>query len=475
MALTTDQEEVLKQIIEAFQNGKRIQDLPAVKGTDPYKMLVEVIDEDGESKKAAPIELVPYVEQNYAYGVEFDVSVSSPTCTRIGNSDLHKSCPIQNGMRGCLLADDGTVQEYLEDGSWENATRDGSKGQVMVEIPRHYRRFETEGNKRRVYLSEIHLPGFEVVPKMYVSAYEAALDRTNSKLASVVNTTEQYRGGNNNADYDAASNTFLGRPVTQVNRTNFRKYARNRNTDTTEWNCMTYLAQKTLYWLFVVEYATLNTQAAFNAERTEDGFRQGGLGDGVSNINRNTWNTFNGRYPFIPCGYTDSLGNGTGCIDYEMPTEYSATTVKVSVPRYHGIENPFGHIWQWTDGINVKRTSGDTGTSQVFVCYDPSKFSDTAYDGYEYVGDEARTEGYIKEEIFGAGGEIIPKTVGGSSSTFFCDYHHTNQSNGLFGLLFGGSAYRGSSCGLADASSSDVPSYADSNIGSRLCFHPSTE
>ena len=79
----------------------------------------------------------------------------------------------------------------------------------MVEIPAHYRRFETEGTKQRCYLSEYALPGFELVPKCYVSAYEATVDRTNSKLASVVNLTAQYRGGGNNSSRDEQDNTDL--------------------------------------------------------------------------------------------------------------------------------------------------------------------------------------------------------------------------------------------------------------------------
>ena len=53
------------------------------------------------------------------------------------------------------------------------------------------------------------LPGFIEVPKMYRSAYEATIDRTLSattKLASVVNTTAAFRGGNNNT---AVSYTHL--------------------------------------------------------------------------------------------------------------------------------------------------------------------------------------------------------------------------------------------------------------------------
>ena len=58
---------------------------------------------------------------------------------------------------------------------------------------------------------------------------------------------------------------------------------------------MTYDIQKELYWLFAIEYATLNSQAAFNAEKDSNGYAQGGLGAGVTNMS--DWGGFNGSYP----------------------------------------------------------------------------------------------------------------------------------------------------------------------------------
>ena len=68
-------------------------------------------------------------------------------------------------MRGCLLDDDGNVVEYLPENDWTTATRDGSKGQVMVEVPDHYRKFVTEGTKYRALISEYPLKGFHKVNK----------------------------------------------------------------------------------------------------------------------------------------------------------------------------------------------------------------------------------------------------------------------------------------------------------------------
>ena len=417
------------------------------------------------------------IEGLVMYGVEFDTAVSSPDCIRIGNSNLHRTLPVHSQMRGCLLNDDGEVTKYLNESDWTSETRDGSQGQVMVEIPEHYVKFETDGTKRRVKMSITPIVGYKKIGKYYISAYEATVQRSANKLCSVVNTDEDYRGGNNNSANDAQSNTFLGKAATSISRTNFRTYARNRKEGSTEWNCMTYDAQKDLYWLFVVEYATLNSQKAFNAAKTAEGYAQGGLGNGVTSLNGTKWNTFNGYYPVIPCGHTDSLGNGTGEVDYQMPEEYDTNVLTVKVPRYRGIENPFGHLWQWTDGINVRispnEPDGD-GLSKVYVCSDPSKFNDTNYDGYSYIGNEARTDGYVKSVIFGEGGEIMPSVVGGGSTTYFCDYHYTNipTSVTLRGVRFGGAANDGAGAGFVYAISDRVPSVANANIGSRLCFIP---
>lgn len=436
-----------------------------------------------DADKAVVTFLVPYAEDICAYGIEFDTEVSASDCKRVGSSDLHKTLPIQSRMRGCLLNDNGDVTKYLPEGTWEEETRDGSQGQVMVEIPAHYRKFYTNGTKRRPMISEVPLPGYKFVPKQYVSAYQASVQRSTQMLASVVNTDPDYRGGNNNAAYDQASNTLLGRPATAVSRTNFRAYARKRKPATAEWNCMIYDVQKTLFWLFAIEYATLNTQATFNAEPTAEGYRQGGLGSGVTNIDSKKWSAFNGYYPFIPCGFTDSLGNGTGIVPYTMPTEYdpeASSPLITYVPRYRGVENPFGHLFMWTDGVNIRISAtvenGGDGLSKVFVCHNPADFKDNGYDGYSYIGNEARDSGYVKEILFGEDGDIIPAVCqGAGSTTFFCDYHYTSfpeSGESLRGLLFGGSASRGAYAGFVCAYSDNAPSGALANFGSRLCFIP---
>lgn len=471
MALTPEQEAKVLQILSAFENGKRLNDLPHIGNANPFDLIVEVLDKDGETKQSKIATLLPYIEDQCSYGIEWDITVSSPLCTRIGNMALHKTLPVQSGMRGCLLSDTGTVVEYLHPTNWKAHNRDGSAGQVMVEIPAHYRKFTSEGNKRSARISEYPLPGYHFVPKKYVSAYEAVLDRTANKLCSIVNAGTQYRGGANQSDWDGTYRSLLGRPITVISRTSLRNAARARGAGS-QWNCCDYNSYKDVAWLFYIEYANLNCQAAFNAAKDANGYSQGGLGNGVTGMP--DWGGFNGAYPFVPCGHSDDLGNSSGEIAYVVQNAEGGTYATLYVPRYRGIENPFGHIWKFTDGINIEvKTDADGGTSKVFVADDPAKFNDSNYNGYTMRGLEARAEGYTKEMIIGTYGEIIPALVGGGTTVYWCDYHYTNiGASSLRGVLFGGDASNGATAGFGYAYSTNAPSFTDAAVGSRLCFLP---
>lgn len=171
-------------------------------------------------------------------------------------------------------------------------------------------------------------------------------------------------------------------------------------------------------------------------------------------------------------------GNNTGYVNYDMMNEAGEVQRTVQVPRYRGVENPFGHVWAWPDGVNVRisptEENGGDNLSKVFVTDDPSLFNDTNYEGYKYVGNEARTDGYIKSILFGEGGEIMAETVGGGSTTYFCDYHYTTipTVETLRGVLFGGYANYGGLAGLVSSDSVYEPSAPSTRFGSRLCFIP---
>lgn len=425
----------------------------------------------------------PKFPYDYYYGVQINVNVADPALVRVGRPELHVTLPVQSLMRRCLLDDNGNVTTYLhptdstktDTGAAADLT--GRRGQVMVEIPKHYRKFEFDGAIITALISLYPLPGFEEVPKMYRSAYEATVERSTNKLCSVANTSADYRGGNNNANYDNTYRSYLGRPATSISLTNFRNYARKRGAaglNGAGWNCDLYIAQVATYWLYVIEYANLNSQKAYNAQPTSEGYKQGGLGDGVTTWNGD-WNTFNGYNPFVPCGITNSLGNRTGVVDYTVDNG-AGITKTFAVPSYRGIENPFGHIWSWTDGCKCAiQSESDGGKSLFYVCNDPSKYQDSNYNDYEQRGELPRTNGYVKRMMVGQHGDNMPTEIGAGSTTYFCDYHYTNvPSSGVAmrGVLFGGGALHGAVAGLSCAYTDDAASSANTNVGSRLCFIP---
>ena len=405
------------------------------------------------------------------YGIEYNPTTD--TLTRIGDPTSHRVLPVQSQMRGVILDDLGNEVMEMPSDDWTSIDRSGALGQVMVRMPEFWAKFQVRpSGNLRIWLSSNPITGFmHIPPRSYVSAYEASLQRSTNKLCSVVNTTADFRGGNNQSAWDGTYRSQLGMPATNISLTNFRTYARNRNNGDTRWNQNIYDVHKWLFWLFAVEYCTFNSQAAYNANLDANGYHQGGLGAGVTNWRDTDWNNYNGRYPIVPCGYTDTLGNGTGVKSLAVKDANDSTLVTVSVPRYRGIENPFGHIWKWTDGVLVDVVSGSSGTSAVYACSRPSLFSSTSYSNYRSVGNELRSNSYVKEIHFGEYGDITAKTGGGSANTYFHDYHYTNtDSTSLRGLLFGGPSVHGANAGLVSSFSSYVPTFTNSRVGSRLCF-----
>lgn len=423
---------------------------------------------------------IPNAESLYSYGVSWQTGSLNATLARIGNLDLHRSLPIQNKMRGCTLADDGTVNHYFKD-DWsanEDGTpikKDGSDGMVMIEIPEFYVKCQSKNGIDSMSISEYALDGYTLVKKQYVSAYEATVDRTKSdtlKLASVVNTTANFRGGNNNAERDEAENTQLGMPLTSTTRVNFRKYARNRATGT-KWNMLDFFATNTIWLLYTIEYANWNSQLAFNAALTNDGFKQGGLGNGVTNVTGTDWNTFNNYYPIIPCGTSDSLGNGTGEVEYTLPSTFKPNNVvKVEVPRYRGIENPFGHLWKNVDGVIFDiKSDANGGTSTIYLAKTEADYGDTVTEGFSELGQLPRANGFISNTYLGT---FLPSAAtGAGSTTGRCDNFETIiASSSLRTLYYGGAAAYGTAAGLGCCTSDAPVGITGASYGSRLVYRP---
>ena len=455
--------------------------LPA--GGTVGQVLVNSGDGTGEWKDVEPGIDLTGLEDIYSYGVEWDSTVADPTLTRIGNPLLHKSLPVQSQYKGCV-ANGAKVNYYLDPNDWSKkadgtpSVLDGTDGTVRVHIPKFYGKSGVEGNKRWVRISTVKCDDTWVeIPEMLVDAYRSTVNQTGNKAVSVVNTTAQFRGGGNRTANDTylSSDKFrsdLGKPRTNISRANMRTYATNAGS---EMLCYEYY-KWIFYWAWVIEYATFNSQATYNAELTADGYHQGGLGPGITDWsnNANGWSGYNGTYPITPCGYCNDIGNFTGIKELVIPETVvnESTTVPTKtfkVPRWRGFDNPFGDIWTNLDGIILERTAANQPSS-VYTTSNPSAFGDdnTAKGKMTVAGKEIASDGYTKDFDLGSKGEIIPSVVGGSATTYMCDYHWCNTaSTSLRTLFVGGGAFAGGSAGLGYFDSSNGVGYVYSHVGFR--------
>lgn len=412
-------------------------------------------------------------ENELWYGVKFDLAnSSSPDGVRTGNMEMHKTLPIQSKMRGCTINNVDNVKKYLKADDWtkwEDGTviaQDSSQisPEMMVEIPEHYRLLvATPDNTVEVRMSEYNLPGYTKVEKKYIGAYEGMTSETLPNLLRSINNTKY-------------------KPKVSTTRNQFQVFARE-NSRTNNWNIYTYGAHRDLTWLFVVEYATLNSQKAFNANLTAEGYHQGGLGGGVTTgsvkINgADTWS-------FVPCGTTNSLGNGTGIIEYthtNTNAEGASTGTKVvNVPRYRGIENPFGHVWKNVIDVVVAGTD-----NSVYICKDYTKFgtfeggtNPTAEQliaaGYELQDfkESTITGQYVKKLVNNNQADLFPTVVGNgaSATTYYCDYHWTSATATPRTLLIGGGSDYGSGAGLFGLYSAAGLVASSASVGTRITFY----
>ena len=411
-------------------------------------------------------------ENELWYGVKFDLAnSSSPDGVRTGNMEMHRTLPIQSKMRGCTINNDDNTKRYLkaddwtkwEDGSTVIVDHNNFTPDYFIEIPEHYRLLvATPDNTVEIRMSEYNLPGYTKVEKKYIGAYEGYIDDS---------TTLRSLGGNVHR-------------IPAVNNTRERlQILTRKNNRTNNWNIYTYDAHRDLTWLFVVEYATLNSQKAFNANLTAEGYHQGGLGDGVTSGTV----TVNGAttYSFVPCGTTNSLGNGTGIIEYthtNTNAEGTSTGTKVvNVPRYRGIENPFGHVWKNVIDVVVAGTD-----NSVYICKDYAKFGTfeggtkpTAEQliaaGYELQDfKESTISGqYVKKLVNNNQADLFPAIVGNgaSATTYYCDYHWTNVTATPRTLLVSGCSVNGSLAGLFVLYSHGGLDASYASVGTRITFY----
>lgn len=403
------------------------------------------------------------------YGVSWSETSSNPDCTRIGNMDMHRSLPIQSMMKPFafqtqpLYKDQFVPMKENFSEAMYGHVNNGEAGQVastvnvMIKIPEFwYVDDYTPGTKtHNLKICPHAKPGWYHHKEAYVSAYEAFNFDNKGRLVSMRSVV----------------------PTVNFNRTNGRTWARANGFDgEAKWNLYTYEEHRAICHLFLVEYATRNSQKAVNTKLTPEGFRQGGLGSGCTTGAA----TINGAqtWSFIPTGSSDSLGSGSGevtvTIQQTDSSGHNTSTITRKCNRYRGIENPFGHIWKHTDDIISKY---EAPYRTWYKSVKPDQFATNKNNSYKPLCSVDNVNVGYKTEIKATPAcDFFSMSVsGGSETTYWCDYNWDNTDASEHCLLIGGRSDYGGAAGLFGLRSADGVGTSSANIGSRLTYLPWAE
>ena len=331
---------------------------------------------------------IPY----YIYGVKIDTTNSNPETALTYTDDAIGFIPASgnngsfsygswqdkfpfNQIKPCLLKSDLTVNYYLNpnnyaqkiDGVTASDITSGTDGDVMIEFPIVYWKFETIGTDLYVRYSDTqidasykplaHMRGTTVKDKCYISAYLGY--NLSSKLRSLSGQTP-YAGGT-----APAGTIGTCRTLAQANGTGFDQ--------------MAYFQILMLQVLFIIMFKSRDSQTA--------------LGRGYVDGNSTT----------IATGGTDAKG-----------LFYGETTGKLQ-NKFCGIEDFYGNLRYWIDGF-----FSDASRNMLIG---NQNFNDTG-SGYTSYGQGATADigGYISAVQGGTETGFVAKATAGSATTFFADY-----------------------------------------------------
>ncbi len=406
------------------------------------------------------------------YGVSWSETSSNPDCTRIGNMDMHRSLPIQSMMKGYLYFKDGnplyrmlklndswTKCENYSAGGWRDVATllENNNINVMIKIPEFWwiDDYIESTETHNLKICPHAKPGWYHHKEAYVSAYEGYID----------------------GNYYISSKNKI--PSVNFTRSTVRPKARANGLGNS-WNIYTYNEHRAICHLFLIEYATRNSQKAVNTALTVEGFRQGGLGSGCTTGTV----TINGAttYSFIPTGSSDSLGSGSGEVTVTIQQTDSSgsntTTTTRKCNRYRGIENPFGHVWKHTDDVISVYISG-YGARFWYKCDSPDHFGDSISNGnpyYKNIAANAVVTGYKTKIVTTSTCDFFALSCNnGSETTYWCDYNWDNTDGSLHCLLIGSRSDNGGQAGLFALDSYNGVGTSGAGIGSRLTYLPWAE
>ena len=218
-------------------------------------------------------------------------------------------------------------------------------------------------------------------------------------------------------------------PLTNITRATARTNSRKKGS---KWQQYDYASWCAVWLLYLVEFSDWDSQSKIGR----------GYVDGNSSA--------------ISSGGTDSMIYHTG--------RAAGTDGKTAV-QYRHIENPYGNVFEWIDGINFS-----DGT--VYVCLNPASYADDTATNYTNIGSKIQSDGYITAIGVASAMPLAfyPTAVGGSETTYIPDFAYYNS--GWRVLRVGGDWGGGGAAGLFYFYANYTSSYTYSYVGARLLFHP---
>jgi hypothetical protein len=375
---------------------------------------------------------------------------------------------VHDKIRGCVLNDNGTVNYYLNPETWaqkEDGTASdltGTDGNVMVEIPKFYYRIERSGTKTTWKVSAVQQSGYKVHPAFikdgvevdfrYYGAYDACVfDVSASDYISGLNFDNNDGANGVGVDVTASTGDKLASvkgiyPMTGLTRAEFRTIAANVGAG---WRQVDFALWSAVQMLYLVEYQTFASQAVLGAGNTN--------GTYIDSSGNQT------DSPHTIAGAGDAIANGS-----TDTTSGAGVNAKpgTSFMKYRGIENFYGNIWNWADGINVNVTAN----GNVHVTNNGADFADNTSTNMTLITSSLPTAGGFIRDLLPADGYFLSSlNAGASSTTYITDQHFANASSNRV-VRVGGLASNGADAGAFCLSSASDSSNARRDVGGRLAF-----
>ena len=184
------------------------------------------------------------------------------------------------------------------------------------------------------------------------------------------------------------------------------------------------------------------------------------------------------NYAFTRLSGRANFGNGTGSIladatqDSAITWQSVADALKVVQFSYRGIENPYGEIWKFEDGIQKYQNVVDdaltdgcywwTAATSLYTDVDQQAAASPTYAKVPHVWPAT---GYVKTW---RPDNFLPLTVGGGSTTYLCDYFYNDSAAGARVVLRGGAVRDGAYVGGGYVHVYNGLAFAYSSFGGRL-------